>query len=454
MIAHVDPDRRCCRRPARTRAPGGTRSSFAWTSSGSSPISSRKSVPPSASSNRPSLRCSAPVNAPFSWPKSSLSTSAGGIAPQFTFTNGRVPPRASARGSRARRAPCRCRSRRGRGPSRRSARPPPPSPARRGAAGSHRRSPRAASRGAPRGGPRSPRGAFRRSTFSNSCGLDGGRRLRGEDAEDAELLRRPGPAPEDAEHALQLAVEQERVPRVPAEPVLRDPRQVPRHSLRREVAHEERLARLRDPPSEEHSERHRVVRAREVLEDPGARAQVERRRAGHRRLGRLAAAHRARGVLLPQPDPGERGLGVRDQPADNRAEHVLEPAVHRHLLRDAPEQLRCPLAPSPRIAVAPIALIASPRFRLPQARGGSAMGDSCPCVNPSPADRCAQGARLSRREPSARGPARAPSSRIAPVPARQPVSPGTGFPASPPTQSSRRPQSPRCTEGQCDDELA
>ena len=31
-----------------------------------SPISSRRSVPPSASSKRPFLRCSAPVNAPFS----------------------------------------------------------------------------------------------------------------------------------------------------------------------------------------------------------------------------------------------------------------------------------------------------------------------------------------------------------------------------------------------------
>jgi len=38
---------------------------------GSSPTSSRKSVPPSASSKRPKRRWRAPVKAPFSWPKSS-----------------------------------------------------------------------------------------------------------------------------------------------------------------------------------------------------------------------------------------------------------------------------------------------------------------------------------------------------------------------------------------------
>ena len=40
-----------------------------------SPISSRKIVPLSASSNRPLRRASAEVNAPFSWPNSSLSSS-------------------------------------------------------------------------------------------------------------------------------------------------------------------------------------------------------------------------------------------------------------------------------------------------------------------------------------------------------------------------------------------
>ena len=53
-----------------------------------SPISSIKSVPPSACSKHP-LRCFiADVNAPFSCPKSSLSINSDGIAAQFTSTNG------------------------------------------------------------------------------------------------------------------------------------------------------------------------------------------------------------------------------------------------------------------------------------------------------------------------------------------------------------------------------
>ena len=51
-----------------------------------SPISSRNSVPPSACSKRP-MRClSAPVNAPFSWPKSSDSSRFSCSAAQFTLT--------------------------------------------------------------------------------------------------------------------------------------------------------------------------------------------------------------------------------------------------------------------------------------------------------------------------------------------------------------------------------
>ena len=67
-----------------------TRSNLACASSGSSPTSSRNIVPLSASSKRP-LRCSvAPVNAPFSWPNSSLSTNSRGSAAQFTLTSGWV----------------------------------------------------------------------------------------------------------------------------------------------------------------------------------------------------------------------------------------------------------------------------------------------------------------------------------------------------------------------------
>jgi hypothetical protein len=65
-----------------------TRRSFTCSASGSSPISSRNSVPPSASLEEALLAPGAPVNAPFSWPKSSLSMSASGSAPQFTTTNG------------------------------------------------------------------------------------------------------------------------------------------------------------------------------------------------------------------------------------------------------------------------------------------------------------------------------------------------------------------------------
>jgi hypothetical protein len=41
-----------------------------------------------ASSKRPRLRATAPVKAPRSWPKSSLSMSSLGMAAQFTFTKG------------------------------------------------------------------------------------------------------------------------------------------------------------------------------------------------------------------------------------------------------------------------------------------------------------------------------------------------------------------------------
>ncbi len=66
-----------------------TRSSFTWLSGSMSPISSRKSVPPSASSMRPGLEPTAPVNAPFSWPNSSDSSTSRGSAPQWIGTNGR-----------------------------------------------------------------------------------------------------------------------------------------------------------------------------------------------------------------------------------------------------------------------------------------------------------------------------------------------------------------------------
>ena len=67
-----------------------TCSSLAWSAAFISPISSRKIVPVWACSNLPMRVVAAPVKAPFSWPKSSLSRSSAGSAAQLTFTNGRL----------------------------------------------------------------------------------------------------------------------------------------------------------------------------------------------------------------------------------------------------------------------------------------------------------------------------------------------------------------------------
>ena len=64
------------------------RNSFACSSGTISPISSRNTVPPSADSIRPRFCRSAPVNAPRSWPNSSLSSSVSGSAEQVMFMNG------------------------------------------------------------------------------------------------------------------------------------------------------------------------------------------------------------------------------------------------------------------------------------------------------------------------------------------------------------------------------
>ena len=65
------------------------RSSFACRESGIRPISSRKSVPWSESSKSPSFPFRrAPVNAPSSYPKSSLSSRSFGSAAQLMATKG------------------------------------------------------------------------------------------------------------------------------------------------------------------------------------------------------------------------------------------------------------------------------------------------------------------------------------------------------------------------------
>ena len=59
-------------------------SNLTWVERGSSPTSSKKIVPPSATSKYPLLLLVAPVKAPFSCPNSSESIVPSGIAPQLT----------------------------------------------------------------------------------------------------------------------------------------------------------------------------------------------------------------------------------------------------------------------------------------------------------------------------------------------------------------------------------
>ena len=72
----------------RARFSWSARRSFTCTCSGSSPTSSRKSVPEPDTSKSPALASTAPVKLPFSWPKSSLSMSPSGMAPQLMATKG------------------------------------------------------------------------------------------------------------------------------------------------------------------------------------------------------------------------------------------------------------------------------------------------------------------------------------------------------------------------------
>ena len=75
--------------PSRRIVPSAsTRSSFACMPGDISPASSRNSVPRWAVSKRPTRAAAAPVNAPRSWPNSSLSSSVSGNAAQFTAMNG------------------------------------------------------------------------------------------------------------------------------------------------------------------------------------------------------------------------------------------------------------------------------------------------------------------------------------------------------------------------------
>ena len=71
--------------PTRSKSPVSiTRNSFACWASGMFAISSMKSVLSSASSNRPARSVFASVNAPFTWPNSSLSKSVSDKPPILT----------------------------------------------------------------------------------------------------------------------------------------------------------------------------------------------------------------------------------------------------------------------------------------------------------------------------------------------------------------------------------
>src|SRR2546422_386543 len=75
QLAHVPPT-------GRPSLSSRTRSSLTCNGSGSSPISSRKTLPPSASSISPGLLDTAPVNAPRTWPNNSLSIIPSGTVVQ------------------------------------------------------------------------------------------------------------------------------------------------------------------------------------------------------------------------------------------------------------------------------------------------------------------------------------------------------------------------------------
>ena len=82
--------RRVREEPTRSNSPvSSTRSSLPCWVGGTLAISSRKSVPPSASSKRPTRSARASVKAPLTWPKSSLSKTPSEMPPALSVTNGR-----------------------------------------------------------------------------------------------------------------------------------------------------------------------------------------------------------------------------------------------------------------------------------------------------------------------------------------------------------------------------
>ena len=83
--------RRVFEEPTRSNSPvSSVRSSLDCSPCEMLAISSRNSVPPSAISKRPTRSLLASVNAPFTWPNSSLSKTPSASPPVLTVTSGRV----------------------------------------------------------------------------------------------------------------------------------------------------------------------------------------------------------------------------------------------------------------------------------------------------------------------------------------------------------------------------
>ena len=104
------PDRSRSRPRARTRAPAARAAASTCISSGSSPTSSRNSVPPWASSNRPLAPLRRAGERPLLVTEQLLSINRA--ESRRSSPSRRLAPPAPPRGSRARSAPCPCRSRR------------------------------------------------------------------------------------------------------------------------------------------------------------------------------------------------------------------------------------------------------------------------------------------------------------------------------------------------------
>ena len=166
--AHVGACGSASRPRARTASPAGSAAAWPGAPGEISPISSRKSVPPSAASTRPGWSLTAPVKAPARVAEQLAGQQLVGEGRAVDDDEGPSAARRAARGERAPARPCRCRSRPAAAPRRRrpaavcstsrtariarrgrlQRRPPAPPrraapPGRPGATASARRSPRA-----------------------------------------------------------------------------------------------------------------------------------------------------------------------------------------------------------------------------------------------------------------------------------------------------------------------